>query len=46
MAHGPAHGTLDRPPWAATELNGARPSSHSGARWPAGGGATGGGVHG
>jgi hypothetical protein len=46
MAHGPAHGTLDRPPWVATELNGAWPSSHSGARWPAGGGAIGRGVHG
>jgi hypothetical protein len=38
--------TVDRPPWLATELDGARPSGHSGTQWPAGGGTTGRGVHG
>jgi hypothetical protein len=37
---------MDRPPWPARELDAARPSSRSGARWPTGGGTTGRGVHG
>jgi hypothetical protein len=41
-----ARSTVDRPPWLATELNGAQPSGRSGARWSAEGGATGRGVHG
>jgi hypothetical protein len=36
---------VDRPPWPATELDGARPSGRFGAQWLAGGGATGRGVH-
>jgi hypothetical protein len=36
---------VDRPPRLAPELDGARPSGRSGARWPARGGATGRGVH-
>jgi hypothetical protein len=38
--------TVDRPPWSATELDGAGPSGRSGAQQPTGGGATGRGVHG
>jgi hypothetical protein len=41
-----ARSTVDRLPWPATELDGARLSGCSGARWPTGGGATGRGVHG
>jgi hypothetical protein len=41
-----ARSTVDQPPWPATELDGARSSGRSWARWPAGGGATGRGVHG
>jgi hypothetical protein len=37
---------MDRPPWLPIEPEGSRPSGRSGARWPAGGGAAGRGVHG
>jgi hypothetical protein len=40
-----AQSMVDRPPWLAIELDGARPSSCSGARWLTGGSATGRGVH-
>jgi hypothetical protein len=41
-----AQSTVDRPPWLATKLDGARLSGRSGARWLARGGATGRGVYG
>jgi hypothetical protein len=37
---------VDQPQWLAIELDGARSSGRSGARWHVGGGATGRGVHG
>jgi hypothetical protein len=48
MAHGPLQrwSVVGRSPWPATKLDGALPSGRSGARWPAGGDATGRGVHG
>jgi hypothetical protein len=41
-----ARSTVDRPPWPATELDGARSCGCSGAQWLTRGGATGRGVHG
>jgi hypothetical protein len=41
-----ARSMVDRPPWLATELDGARSSGRSGVQWPTGGGAMGRGVHG